>query len=228
MLGNKPKQTASQFWKKMLQFLLQGLLVLTPIGVTIAAVIWLFTTIDNFLPNIVQAFFPDLYNAATVVRSIPGMGLISAVLLVIFIGWLSSSFIVSRVVSALDTILENTPGIKFIYTSVKDFIEAFAGNKKKFDKPVLVNVDAEDVWRIGFITQTDAHSFQLPDLLVVYVPHSYAISGITYVIPRTRVKLLDHITPAEAMKFAVSGGVTEVEHAHAATITTSTKAGSNS
>ena len=219
MLGNKPKQTASQFWKKMLQFLLQGLLVLTPIGVTIAAVIWLFTTIDNFLPNIVQAFFPNLYNAATVVRSIPGMGLISAVLLVIFIGWLSSSFIVSRVVSALDTILENTPGIKFIYTSVKDFIEAFAGNKKKFDKPVLVNVDAEDVWRIGFITQTDAHSFQLPDHLVVYVPHSYAISGITYVIPKTRVKLLDRITPAEAMKFVVSGGVTEVEHGHAATIT---------
>ncbi|MGN6615934.1 MAG: DUF502 domain-containing protein [Ilyomonas sp.] len=222
MLGNKPKQTASQFWKKMLQFLLQGLLVLTPIGVTIAAVIWLFTTIDNFLPNIVQAFFPDLYNAATVVRSIPGMGLISAVLLVIFIGWLSSSFIVSRVVSALDTILENTPGIKFIYTSVKDFIEAFAGNKKKFDKPVLVNVDAEDVWRIGFITQTDAHSFQLPDHLVVYVPHSYAISGITYVIPKTRVKLLDRITPAEAMKFVVSGGVTEVEHGHAATITART------
>lgn len=216
MSQDKPKLTASRFWSKMLQFLLQGLLVLTPIGVTIAAVIWLFTTIDNFLPNIVAAFFPDLYHSASIVKSIPGMGLILALLLVIFIGWISSSFIVSRVVSALDIVLENTPGIKFIYTSVKDFIEAFAGNKKKFDKPVLVNVDANDVWRVGFITQTDAHHFALPEHLVVYVPHSYAISGITYVVPRTKVRLLDNVTPAEAMKFVVSGGVTEVDHGHAA------------
>lgn len=216
MFRNKPKLTASAVWGKMIQFLLQGLLVLTPIGVTIAAVIWLFTTIDNFLPNIVQAFFPDLYNTASGIRRIPGMGLILALLLVIFIGWLSSSFIVSKVVSALDTILEHTPGIKFIYTSVKDFIEAFAGNKKKFDKPVLVNVDANDVWRVGFITQTDAHHFHLPEHLVVYVPHSYAISGITYVIPRSRVRLLDDISPADAMKFVVSGGVAEVESTNAA------------
>ncbi len=79
---------------------------------------------------------------------------------------------VSRMVDVLDTVLERTPGVKYIYTSVKDFLEAFGGNRKKFDKPVLVNIDAQLVWRIGFITSEDAKHFQLRDHAVVYVPQS--------------------------------------------------------
>ena len=127
------------------------------------------------------------------------------------VGWISSYFFVSRLVDVFDKVLENTPGVKFIYTSVKDFLEAFAGNKKKFDKPVLVNVDGADVWRIGFITQSDAANFDLPEHAVVYVPHSYAISGITYIVPKEKIRLLKHTSPSDAMKFAVSGGVTNVE-----------------
>ena len=87
--------------------------------------------------------------------------------------------------------LERTPGIKFIYTSVKDFIEAFAGEKRKFDKPVLVNVDADDVWRMGFMTQPDGSGkFGLEDHVVVYVPHSYAVSGIVYIVPVRKSKIV--------------------------------------
>ncbi|MFX7756089.1 DUF502 domain-containing protein, partial [Acinetobacter baumannii] len=64
---------------------------------------------------------------------IPGLGFIVVVILVLLVGWLSSLFAVGRLVALLDTVLEKTPGIKFIYSSVKDFLEAFAGNKKKFD-----------------------------------------------------------------------------------------------
>jgi uncharacterized membrane protein len=134
-----------------------------------------------------------------------------------FVGWLSSLFVVERLVSVFDTILEKTPGIKFIYSSVKDFLEAFAGNKKKFDKPVLVNVDAPGIWRIGFITQSSASEFGLVDHVTVYVPHSYAISGITYIVPKTNIKILDKVSAADAMKYTVSGGVTDV---HDDTITT--------
>ena len=111
-----------------------------------------------------------------------------------------------------DKVLERTPGIKIIYSSVKDFLEAFAGNKKKFDEPVLVNVDAAEVWRVGFITQSDNTHFGLQDHVTVYVPHSYAISGITYIVPKERIKKLPrNISAAEAMKFVVSGGVTTIE-----------------
>ena len=96
--------------------------------------------------------FPNLIEPV----HIPGLGFILAVLLVLLVGKLSSSFFLGRFVELLDGALERTPGIKFIYTSVKDFLEAFTGNKRKFNKPVLVNVDAADVWRVGFITHDDA------------------------------------------------------------------------
>ena len=200
------------YLKRMLQLFLQGLIVLAPIGITVYAVVSLFHFVDGILPNIIHSLFPDLIkiDANGNLKSIPGMGFIVVILLVLLVGWISSSFVVKKLVDVLDTVLENTPGIKFIYSSVKDFLEAFAGNKKKFDKPVLVNVDSENVWRIGFITKYEAWEFDLKEHFVVYVPHSYAISGITYFVPKHKVKLIDNISPADAMKFSVTGGVTDV------------------
>ena len=73
-------------------------------------------------------------------------------------------------------------------------------------------MDATDVWRIGFITQNDSAHFGLADFVTVYVPHSYAISGITYIVAPTRIKKLPKgIAAAEAMKYVVSGGVTTMD-----------------
>ena len=172
------------------QLFFQGVVVLAPIGVTIWVVVSLFNWVDNFLPNLLNFIFPLQF--AEVDGQIPkvtGLGFVVAITLVLFIGWLSSLFFVERLMSIFDKLLEKTPGVKIIYSSVKDFLEAFAGNKKKFDKPVLVNVDVSGVWRIGFITQPTNTEFGLPDHVTVYIPHSYAISGITYIIPKTNIKL---------------------------------------
>jgi uncharacterized membrane protein len=197
--------------KRLVQFFFQGLIVLTPIAVTIWVVLGLFQWVDGFLPNLINTLFPSLLDKKLdgSLDKIPGLGFVVVVLLVLFVGWLSSLFVVGRLVSIFDTVLERTPGIKIIYSSVKDFLEAFAGNKKKFDKPVLVNVDVSGVWRIGFITQPTNTEFGLPDHVTVYIPHSYAISGITYIIPKTNIKLLDNVSASDAMKYAVSGGVTD-------------------
>ncbi len=206
------KATISIYLKKMLQYFFQGLIVLAPIGITLWVVIGLFRWIDGFLPNLIHTLFPSLLekDADGSLKSLPGLGFIVVIVLVLLVGWVSSLFVVGRLVTLLDTVLEKTPGIKFIYSSVKDFLEAFAGNKKKFDKPILVNVDANDVWRIGFITQQSSADFGLEDHVTVYVPHSYAISGITYIVPRDRIKPLKDVSAADAMKYAVSGGVTDV------------------
>ncbi len=209
---SRNRLTTSAYAKKLLQLFLQGLIVLAPIGITLWVVIGLFRWVDGFLPNLVDSLFPNLLgkDAAGNVSRMPGLGFIVVVSLVLFVGWVSSLFVVGRLVAVLDTVLERTPGIKFIYSSVKDFLEAFAGNKKKFDKPVLVNVDANDVWRIGFITQQSAREFGMDTHVTVYVPHSYAISGITYIVPKSHIRPLDNISAADAMKYAVSGGVTDV------------------
>ena len=198
---------------KLLQLFLQGLIVLAPIGITMWVVFGLFNWVDSFLPNLINSFAPDLLqkDASGNLRRLPGLGFVVVITLVLFVGWLSSLFVVGRLVAVFDTVLERTPGIKFIYSSVKDFIEAFAGNKKKFDRPVLVNVDGAEVWRIGFITQESSVHFGLDTHITVYVPHSYAISGITYLVPKEKIRALPpNIHPADAMKFAVSGGVSDV------------------
>ena len=197
------------------QLFFQGVVVLAPIGVTIWVVVSLFNWVDNFLPNLLNFIFPLQF--AEVNGQIPkvtGLGFVVAITLVLFIGWLSSLFFVERLVSIFDKLLEKTPGVKIIYSSVKDFLEAFAGNKKKFDQPVLVNVDSTDIWRIGFITQKNTEHFGLKDFVTVYVPHSYAISGITYIVSVDRIKKMPKgVNASEAMKYVVSGGVTTVDDA---------------
>ncbi len=197
------------------QLFFQGVVVLAPIGVTIWVVVSLFNWVDNFLPNLLNFIFPLQF--AEVNGQIPkvtGLGFVVAITLVLLVGWLSSLFFVERLMSIFDKILEKTPGVKIIYSSVKDFLEAFAGNKKKFDQPVLVNVDSSDVWRIGFITQKNTEHFGLKDFVTVYVPHSYAISGITYIVSVDRIKKMPKgVTASEAMKYVVSGGVTTVDDA---------------
>jgi uncharacterized membrane protein len=197
------------------QLFFQGVVVLAPIGVTIWVVVSLFNWVDNFLPNLLNFIFPLQF--AEVDGQIPkvtGLGFVVAITLVLFIGWLSSLFFIERLMSIFDKLLEKTPGVKIIYSSVKDFLEAFAGNKKKFDEPVLVNVDSTDVWRIGFITQKNTEHFGLKDFVTVYVPHSYAISGITYIVSADRIKKMPKgVNASEAMKYVVSGGVTTVDDA---------------
>jgi uncharacterized membrane protein len=198
--------------RTLLQYFLQGLLVIAPVGITLWVVISLFSFVDNILPNIIHYLFPNLIprNTDGTLKQMPGLGFVVVITFVLLVGWLSSLFVFNRILGLFDTLLENTPGIKFIYTSVKDFLKAFAGNKKKFNKPVLVCVDDTDVWRIGFITQKEMDEFDMPDYVTVYVPLAYAVTGATYIVPKTRIKSLEHISASDAMKFAVTGGVTEV------------------
>ncbi|RYD71687.1 MAG: DUF502 domain-containing protein [Sphingobacteriales bacterium] len=201
-------------WKKIFQYFLQGMIILAPITITLWAVISLFAYIDNILPNVLHKLLPSTFKLGDDgnPETIPGLGFLLVIVLVVLVGWISSSYIVSKMVDFFGHVLERTPGIKIIYTSVKDFLEAFAGDKRKFDKPVLVNVDGTDVWRMGFMTQSDCTSFGLADHVVVYLPHSYALSGVVYLVPLSKIKIMENIASTDAMKFAVSGGVAEINH----------------
>jgi uncharacterized membrane protein len=209
----REKTTKKAIFAAFAQLFFQGVVVLAPIGVTVWVIVSLFNWVDNFLPNLLNILFPVQFAAVNgQIPKVTGLGFIVVIALVLIVGWLSSLYFMERLVSVFDKVLERTPGIKIIYSSVKDFLEAFAGNKKKFDQPVLVNVDAPDVWRIGFITQENSEHFGLQEFVTVYVPHSYAISGITYIVSPTRIKKLPKgIGAAEAMKYVVSGGVTTID-----------------
>lgn len=206
-----------QVLKKFFQYFLQGLIILAPIAITIYAVTALFNFVDGILPSLIQTVFPHWIGTDSQGQpnKIPGLGFGLVILIVILVGYISSSFIVSRLVDLFDKILERTPGIKLIYSTIKDFFEAFAGNKRKFDKAVLVSVESVDVWQIGFITEEELSEFGLQEHMAVYVPQSYAFTGRLYFVKRDRVRLLtDDISSTDAMKFAISGGVTHIEDDH--------------
>jgi uncharacterized membrane protein len=199
--------------KKLLHFFLQGLLILAPISITIWTVVSLFNWIDSILPNLVHSVVPNVTGTDQYgnPKRIPGLGFVVFIGIALVVGYISPSFIVSRIVNLADRVMEKTPGIKLIYTTIKDFFEAFAGNKRKFDKAVLVSIVAPDVWQIGFITQEEAHEFGLAEYVSVYVPQSYAFAGHLFFVKKERVRILTDVSSADAMKFAISGGVTEIE-----------------
>lgn len=198
---------------RIFQYFLQGLIILAPISITIFAVFSLFTWIDRILPNLIHNFFPKLIGADEFgnPKLAPGIGFGVVILIVLLVGYVSGTFIVSKFVELFDKILEKTPGIKIIYSTVKEFFEAFAGNKRKFNRAVLVSIQSNEVWRVGFITREDLQEFGLQDYVAVYVPESYAFSGNLYLVTKERIKFISDVSSTDTMKFAITGGVTEID-----------------
>lgn len=203
-MENGTKREGFKF-SKVFQYFLQGLLVIAPLAITAYTVYWIVSSIDSQVP-----LFTRIDNGKIQVRNY-GLGFALVIVAICAIGYLSSFFIKNRIFNLFDSLLIRTPGIRFIYSTVKDFFEAFAGEKKKFNKPVIANIDDNDVWRVGFITQNEAKDFGFADYVAVYIPMSYSIAGNVYLLPRNRIRPIPNMNASDAMKFAISGGVTKVE-----------------
>ena len=181
--------------KKIINYFLQGLLYLIPISVTTYVVYWTFMQIDSILPF-----------------NFPGLGLIVIISLITLIGYLGSVIIASPINAFFQRILNRAPLLKTIYTSVKDMMNTFVGKKKGFSKPVLVKVyENSTIERIGFVTNEDVESLNIKKgKVLVYMPHSYAISGQLFIVDKKDVTPIDK-SSGEIMKLIISGGVTEVQ-----------------
>jgi uncharacterized membrane protein len=141
----------------------------------------------------------------------PGLGFAIIIVVITLIGYLSTNYIFKTFGEWFDRGMNRIPLIKLIYSTVKDLMSAFVGDKKKFNKPVLVRINKDNsLYQIGFITQSDLSDLGLDDMVVVYFPHSYAFSGYHYFVPRENVKPLN-IPGTTAMKFIVSGGVSGIK-----------------
>ena len=184
----------SNNYQRIIQYFLQGLLILGPVSITIYFIYLVFDKIDSILRPAIN---------------IPGLGFVIIIGFILFVGYVSSFFVMGRILSVLNKFLEKTPGIKLLYSFVRDFFEAFAGNKKKFTHNVLACVDDTDVWRVGFITQDDMSIFGMENYVAVYLPMAYSVAGNVYIVPKERIRPITSISAAQSMKFAVSGGVTQ-------------------
>jgi uncharacterized membrane protein len=190
------------FFGRLVRYFLQGVLYITPVTMTVYAIWWLFSFIDNLLLDFI---------ANVIGYRIPGMGLLIIVILLTIIGFLGTTIFFNPVVKYLDNIISRAPLIKIIYTSFKEFLSAFVGKDKKFTEPVIVRVSEDiEMERIGFVTQKDLMALGIEqEKVAVYFPFSYALNGSLFIVPAAHVRPLN-ASPTEVMKFVVSAGVTHV------------------
>lgn len=185
--------------KRLVSYFIQGLFFVIPLGIIIYLVYWIeqkITSLFSSTPHIVWII----------------LGLFAFILLV---GFLTSNLLTKPLFAYLERLIIKIPLFGTIYSSSKDLMSAFVGDKKKFNQPVLVKVnDEESIERIGFITNQDLSMLGIENKVAVYLPHSYAFSGWVVIVPAKNVTPIP-AKSSEIMVFLVSGGVTlkkEEEH----------------
>ena len=176
--------------RRVLRYFFSGTLFIVPLVATAYFIFVSFRWLDNLL----QLPYPGL-GFAIILFAITGFG------------YLTTNFAFRTAAEWFDRGMNRIPLVKLIYSAVKDLLGAFVGDKKKFNKPVLVEINKENkLYQIGFITQDDLTELGLKDMVSVYLPHSYAFSGLHYVLPKDRITPLN-VSGTVAMKYIVSGGV---------------------
>jgi uncharacterized membrane protein len=178
---------------RLTKYFLRGLLIFVPAALTIFAFLWVFTKLDTSLRTIINI-------------PIPGLGIIVTIAVILIIGFVASSLLGKKLFGLVESLFTKTPLVKMIYSSVKDLVGAFAGDKKKFDKPVVVEFMPGGAKALGFVTRESLEFLGLPGHTAVYLPQSYNFSGALLIFPSAQVKPIK-IDSSEAMRFIVSGGV---------------------
>lgn len=189
-------------FKKLVNYLIQGLLYLAPITVTVYIIYEIFRLIDDFSKDLIVKFF-DV--------SIPGIGILSLVGLLILVGFIGQTFVAKPLKQVVQGIIVKIPLLNFIYKALNDLFSAFIGKEKKFSKPVLVKVNLNsDLEKIGFITEEDLTFLDQLDKVAVYFPMSYTFAGELFIVPKSNIKPVT-ANSSEVMKFIVSAGMTTVD-----------------
>jgi uncharacterized membrane protein len=179
---------------RLFNYFLRGLVVVVPLALTLYVCVVIFTTIDSWLG-----------------LPIRGVGFLLAVVLITLVGGLASSLVTRSLLGAVEGMFERLPFVRLLYSSAKDMLNAFVGEKRRFDKPVLVALSEDRAVRVlAFLTSDSLASLGVANSVTVYMPQSYGFAGHILVVPADRVQRID-ADAAAVMAFIISGGVTQVE-----------------
>ncbi|MEO8383087.1 MAG: DUF502 domain-containing protein, partial [Acidobacteriota bacterium] len=175
----------------LLKNFLRGLVIVVPIAVTVYLLVQAFLSLDHLLR-----------------LTTPGLGIAVLLAATVLIGALAGNFIGRRFFGLTEKLFTRAPIVRIVYSAIKDLLEAFVGNKRRFDRPVTVDV-TDHIRTFGFITRDDLGALGLPGDVAVYVPFSYTWDGCLLVVARDRVRPLE-ADSASVMALVVSGGVSRM------------------
>jgi uncharacterized membrane protein len=189
----------------MWNILLKGLAAVVPVGLTFGLVYWLGVSIERVLRPVITAMVPEQYYW-------PGMGLVTGLVLLFFIGLAVNAWLVRRLLNVGENVLERIPLIKSIYGALRDFMDYFSTTQQHKDLKQVVMVSLNEAHLIGFLTSehvTDMPVFsQSDDIVAVYLPMSYQVGGYTVYLPRSRVEPLD-MSIEDAMRRVLTAGLSK-------------------
>jgi len=179
---------------RLLNYFLRGLVVVAPLAVTVYVCVVVVSTIDGWLGI-----------------GIPGAGFLLALVLITFVGFAASTLVARSLIAVVDRVFERLPFVRLLYSSAKDMLNAFVGEHRRFDKPVIATLSADGAVKvIAFLTSDSLAALGEIDHVTVYMPQSYGLAGHILVLPANRIERID-ADAAEVMAFIISGGVTQVE-----------------
>lgn len=185
--------------KKMINYFVQGLLYIAPLGITAYLIYVIFHFADGLTKELLVRFF-DV--------KVPGLGILVLILSLMLIGFLGSTIVARPIRKSLKKIIQRIPVLNFVISALNDLLSAFVGKEKKFSKPVLVKVNLNsDLEKLGFVTEENLDVLGESDKVAVYFPHSYNFSGELFIVPNSHIRPV-HLNSSEVMRFIVSAGLT--------------------
>ncbi len=175
----------------LLKNFLRGLIIIVPFAVTIYLIYETFVRLDRLLA------LPT-----------PGLGLLVLLVATVLVGVLAGNIVGRNLLRLTEAVFTRAPIVRIIYAAIKDLLEAFVGDKKRFDQPVTVSL-TDDVRAMGFVTQQDLGFLSMAGNVAVYLPLSYSMAGTVVIVSSARVQRIE-ADSASIMALIVSGGVSRV------------------
>lgn len=192
---------------KLRHYFIAGLLLVLPLFITLYFLFFIFKLVDGIFGGVLNS-----YLRAHLGFSLPGVGIVLSILIVLGAGFLASHFLGKRVWLALEEWFLRLPAIRQIYPSAKQIVGfLFSKDKAAFKKVALVEYPSKGLWSIGFITNDasfkEAQAKTQEDLVHVFVPSTPGPwSGFLVLIPRRDIKFLD-MPVEDGIKLIISGGI---------------------
>jgi len=191
----------------MKRYLIAGLLIWVPLGVTVIVVKFLVSILDKTLLLLPSNYRPEVILGF----DIPGFGVILSVIIVLGTGVIVANLFGRKLVSGWEALLARIPLIRSIYTGVKQVMETILSNQgDSFRKVLLIEYPRRDMWTLAFQSSTDVGEAQFKigqEVVNVFVPTTpNPTSGFFIMLPKSDVVELD-MTIDEGLKMIISAGM---------------------
>lgn len=191
----------------MRKYLIAGLLVWMPLGITFLVIRAIVGFLDKTLLLLPDAYQPDNLLGF----HIPGLGVLLAIVLVLATGMIVANLLGRRLVNAWESVLSRIPLVRTLYAGIKQIMEAvLAADAKSFRRVLLIEYPRKGVWSLAFMTSDQLGEVQEKteaDVISVFIPTTpNPTSGFVLMVPEHEVIYLD-MAVEQGLKMIISMGV---------------------